>query len=209
MHRLPLVQSDRLPPEGVMSYDQWRADFLFSYLRRLRGPCDYSRRQVFNKRAEHQGRDVMGTHSSEPVRPESEESQEMPVKHGWRERRWRREMEESRYRAPSGAPLIGQLPDPITTSDANALSCCYEAPLMVLPTTFRGPCYLDVDLAFVGLHDLDHGVVTDYCGTLAFRIDTLRVPPMNDGSVRIQVCEVHGGWNPDQNANFLLQEASF
>ena len=49
---------------------------------------------------------------------------------------------------------------------------------------------MDVDLAFVGLSEMEKAFVSDYAGTFAFKVQTLRVPPMSDGWVRIQACEV-------------------
>ena len=58
-----------------------------------------------------------------------------------------------------------------------------------LPAVYRGPCCLDVDLAFVGPSDPRRATVVRHDGTLAFEVRSLRVPPFDHGYVSLRVVE--------------------
>ena len=58
-----------------------------------------------------------------------------------------------------------------------------------LPAVYRGPCCLDVDLAFVGPSDPRRATVVGHDGTLAFEVRSLRVPPFDHGYVSLRVVE--------------------
>lgn len=65
-----------------------------------------------------------------------------------------------------------------------------ENPLVKdLPAVYRGPCCLDVDLAFVGPSDPRRATVVGHDGTLAFEVRSLRVPPFDHGYVSLRVVE--------------------
>ncbi|CAE7384776.1 unnamed protein product [Symbiodinium microadriaticum] len=196
LHRLPVQRSNRVPPDGIMSYDQWQLQFGRHYLNKYQQP-----RQKFKERAERllkaQERETQAEGDmaevaeafsaafplcgsgifESPTGPDMQPEAQRP-KH-------------PKHKQPEPAPLT-QLPDPISAEDPNRVGGREEekAAVRLLSADFQAPCYLDVDLAFVGLSEMEKAFVSDYAGTFAFKVQTLRVPPMSDGWVRIQACEV-------------------
>jgi len=65
-----------------------------------------------------------------------------------------------------------------------------EDVLRGLPSAFRGTCCLDVELAFLGPEDPEEATTPGFDGVLALELQTLRMPPLDHGCVRVRVCEV-------------------
>mmetsp|Transcript_9595 Transcript_9595/g.17212 ORF Transcript_9595/g.17212 Transcript_9595/m.17212 type:complete len:520 (-) Transcript_9595:142-1701(-) len=59
-----------------------------------------------------------------------------------------------------------------------------------LPSAFQGISCLDVALAFLGPENPEEATVRGYDGVLSFELQTLRVPPLDHGYVRIRIAEV-------------------
>jgi len=181
-----------------MSYGEWQVQFGRHYLNKYQQP-----RQKFKERAERLLKAQEREAQAEGDMAEVAEafSAAFPLcRSGIFENPTALEMESEAQRPkhpkqkqPEPEPLAhAQLPDPISAEDANRVGGREEekAALRLLSADFQAPCYLDVDLAFVGLSEMEKAFVSDYAGTFAFKVQTLRVPPMSDGWVRIQACEV-------------------
>lgn len=176
-HRLPLYQRNRQSPIGTMAFETFQKS-LDQYVEGLRESFGLERlaeleakNMAKEKRQEDLYAlecDLMNAFPESFAKLMAERPPPPPPKPPGQKMRPR-------------PPGQGQRPVAIPTGAAGEFQD--------LPGAYRGPCCLDIDLAFIGPADPKHGLQAGHDGTLAFELRTLRAPPLDHGYVRVRVCE--------------------